>query len=80
MVEVRHLYSASLLHYGSNSGEKLNQRVEEIERIAKYLNTRVDRALGENRALILRVILILLVRPTEQWRLWRATDLWFRKH
>lgn len=41
------------LYYGSNSGEKLKQRVEEIGTIAKYLSTRADRALGDNRALIL---------------------------
>lgn len=41
------------IYYGSNSGEKLNQRVEEIGTIAKYLSTRADRALGKNRALIL---------------------------
>nr|WP_320016061.1 endonuclease/exonuclease/phosphatase family protein [uncultured Desulfobacter sp.] len=41
------------LYYGANYGEKLNQRIEEIERIAKYLSTRADRALGEDRALLL---------------------------
>jgi len=41
------------LYYGSNSGEKLNQRVEEIGTIANYLGTRADRALGQDRALIL---------------------------
>ncbi len=41
------------IYYGSNSGEKLNQRVKEIATIANYLSTRADRALGEDRALIL---------------------------
>jgi endonuclease/exonuclease/phosphatase family metal-dependent hydrolase len=41
------------LYYGADSGEKLEQRIEEIDRIAKYLSERADRALGENRALIL---------------------------
>lgn len=40
------------LYYGASSGEKLNQRVEEIGTIAKYLSTRADRALGDDRALI----------------------------
>lgn len=41
------------LYYGSSSGEKLNQRIEEIGTIANYLSTRADRALGDDRALIL---------------------------
>jgi endonuclease/exonuclease/phosphatase family metal-dependent hydrolase len=41
------------LYYGANSGDKLNQRIEEIGTIAKYLSTRADRALGDDRALIL---------------------------
>lgn len=41
------------LFYGADSGEKLDQRIEEIETIAKYLGTRADRALGDNRTLIL---------------------------
>jgi len=41
------------LYYGSSSGEKLNQRVEEIQGIASYLSTRADRALGDDRALFL---------------------------
>ncbi len=41
------------LYYGARSGEKLSQRIEEIETIAEYLSTRADRALGEDRALIL---------------------------
>lgn len=39
------------LFYGSESGPELEQRIEEIATIAKYLGTRADRALGENRAL-----------------------------
>jgi endonuclease/exonuclease/phosphatase family metal-dependent hydrolase len=41
------------LYYGARSGEKLDQRVEEIGTIAEYLGTRADRALGDDRALIL---------------------------
>lgn len=41
------------LYYGSSSGEKLKQRIEEIETIARYLGERADRALGKDRALIL---------------------------
>ncbi len=41
------------LYYGAASGPKLDQRVEEIAGIADYLSTRADRALGEDRALIL---------------------------
>ena len=41
------------LYYGASSGAKLGQRVEEIATIANYLSTRADRALGEDRALIL---------------------------
>lgn len=41
------------LYYGAKSGPKLDQRVEEIGTIANYLSTRADRALGDNRALIL---------------------------
>lgn len=41
------------LYYGASSGSKLDQRIEEISTIAKYLSTRADRALGEDRALIL---------------------------
>jgi len=41
------------LYYGASSGGKLNQRIEEIGAIAKYLSGRADRALGDNRALIL---------------------------
>ena len=41
------------LYYGSSSGAKLAQRVEEIATIAEYLSTRADRALGDDRALIL---------------------------
>lgn len=41
------------IYYGSNSGEKLKQRIQEIETIATYLGKRADRALGKDRALIL---------------------------
>jgi endonuclease/exonuclease/phosphatase family metal-dependent hydrolase len=40
------------LYYGASSGTKLDQRIEEIAAIAKYLGTRADRALGNDRALI----------------------------
>lgn len=40
------------LYYGAKSGEKLDQRVQEIATIAKYLGQRADRALGNDRALI----------------------------
>lgn len=40
------------LYYGSAAGSKLQHRIEEIYTIAKYLSTRADRALGEDRALI----------------------------
>lgn len=41
------------LYYGESSGDKLLQRIEEIGTIAKYLSERADRALGNDRALIL---------------------------
>lgn len=41
------------LYYGASSGEKLQQRIEEIGTIAEYLSKRADRALGDDRALIL---------------------------
>ncbi len=41
------------LYYGDRSGEKLEQRIEEIATIADYLGCRADRALGADRALIL---------------------------
>lgn len=41
------------LYYGAASGSKLKARIEEIGKIASYLSTRADRALGEDRALIL---------------------------
>lgn len=41
------------LYYGSSSGQKLKQRIQEISTIAKYLSVRADRALGDHRALIL---------------------------
>lgn len=41
------------LYYGSSSGPKLAERIEEIAAVAKYLSTRADRALGDDRALII---------------------------
>lgn len=41
------------LYYGANYGEKLQHRIEEIDTIAEYLGNRADRALGDDRALIL---------------------------
>lgn len=41
------------LYYGAETGAKLDQRIEEISRIAEYLGKRADRALGKGRALIL---------------------------
>jgi endonuclease/exonuclease/phosphatase family metal-dependent hydrolase len=41
------------LFYGSKTGEKLAHRVQEIDTIANYLSERADRALGDERALIL---------------------------
>ncbi|ASQ90457.1 hypothetical protein CHL67_05555 [Prosthecochloris sp. GSB1] len=41
------------LYYGADRGEKLAQRIEEIETVAKYLGKRADRSLGDDRALIL---------------------------
>ena len=41
------------IYYGSSSGEKLKQRIDEIGKIAKYLSERADRALGTDRALII---------------------------
>ena len=41
------------LYYGASSGDKLEQRIEEIGTIAKYLGERADRALGKERALLL---------------------------
>ena len=41
------------LYYGASSGEKLEKRIQEIKTIANYLSKRADRALGEDRALIL---------------------------
>ncbi|HOZ45907.1 MAG TPA: endonuclease/exonuclease/phosphatase family protein [Candidatus Hydrogenedentes bacterium] len=40
------------LYYGDDSGSKLQERIAEIGTIAKYLSTRADRALGQDRALI----------------------------
>lgn len=39
------------LYYGDDSGPKLAERVEEIRTIARYLGTRAERALGQDRAL-----------------------------
>jgi endonuclease/exonuclease/phosphatase family metal-dependent hydrolase len=41
------------LYYGAESGAKLQERIEEIGRIAGYLSGRADEALIENRGLIL---------------------------
>lgn len=41
------------LYYGADSGPQLEERIEEIGAIAKYLGKRADRALGQDRALIL---------------------------
>ncbi len=41
------------IYYGSNSGEKLKQRIQEIGAIAEYLSDRADVSLEEDRALIL---------------------------
>jgi endonuclease/exonuclease/phosphatase family metal-dependent hydrolase len=41
------------LYYGDDSGPQLEERIEEIGTIAKYLSDRADRALGQDRALIL---------------------------
>lgn len=41
------------LYYGDDSGPQLEERIEEIGTIAKYLSKRADRALGKDRALIL---------------------------
>lgn len=41
------------LYFGAKSGDKLKQRIEEIEKITDYLSNRADRALGKDRALIL---------------------------
>ena len=40
------------LYFGSNSGDKLKRRIDEIRNIALYLSKRADRALGDERALI----------------------------
>lgn len=40
-------------HYGSEIGEKLNQRVDEIKQVIGYFSQRADRALKEKSALIL---------------------------
>lgn len=41
------------IYYGTNSGEKLRERIQEIGAIAKYLSDRANIALDEDRALIL---------------------------
>lgn len=41
------------LYYGAESGDKLQQRVEEIERVAQYFGKRADKGLRKDRALIL---------------------------
>lgn len=41
------------LYYGSESGDKLQQRIEEIDRVATYFGKRAERAAKEGRALIL---------------------------
>lgn len=41
------------LYYGAASGPKLQERIEEIERVAKYFGSRSETALRQNRALIL---------------------------
>ena len=40
------------LYYGARSGPKLDERVEEIQTLARYLGERADRALGADRALL----------------------------
>jgi endonuclease/exonuclease/phosphatase family metal-dependent hydrolase len=41
------------IYYGSESGAKLNQRVQEIEKVAAFFAKRADEDLDEGRALIL---------------------------
>ncbi|MEJ2226865.1 MAG: endonuclease/exonuclease/phosphatase family protein [Alphaproteobacteria bacterium] len=41
------------IYYGSESGDKLTQRVEEIEKVAQFFAKRADEDLEEERALIL---------------------------
>ena len=41
------------IYYGTDSGPKLQERVDEIDRIANYLSNRADIGLKEDRALIL---------------------------
>ena len=41
------------LYYGAESGPALDERVDEIDRIAKYFGKRAKKALKDNRALIL---------------------------
>lgn len=41
------------IYYGEETGEKLEERIEEIDRVARYFGERADRELKEERALIL---------------------------
>jgi endonuclease/exonuclease/phosphatase family metal-dependent hydrolase len=41
------------LYYGAESGSKLNERVEEIDRVARYFGGRAKKALKDDKALIL---------------------------
>lgn len=41
------------LYYGSASGAKLQERIEEISRVAEYLSDRADKSLKDDRALLL---------------------------
>ncbi len=41
------------IYYGAKSGDQLQQRIQEIDRIAAYLGERADKALQEKRATIL---------------------------
>ncbi len=41
------------IYYGESSGEALQERIEEIQRIASYLGRRADQELAQDRALLL---------------------------
>lgn len=41
------------LYYGDESGSKLEERIQEIDRVARYFGKRADKALKEDKALIL---------------------------
>jgi endonuclease/exonuclease/phosphatase family metal-dependent hydrolase len=41
------------IYYGSESGDELKQRIQEIDRIADYFGDRADRSLEDGRSLIL---------------------------